>query len=117
MESKNWKIHKYSDHYELYINDNEKDNGSNIYLLDKNNNLIYTFSDYRKNWYAYISYYDISATSKVIISKDKIKYNKDKSKSLKFAGTTMDNSTTNSNNNTTSTQSSTSKITVKILGD
>ena len=87
-EIKKWNINKYAEYYELYIDDNNKEDGSNVYLLDKNNNLIYTFKNYNKENHLYVALGDISSTSKVIISKDKIKYNKDISKDIKYIGPT-----------------------------
>ena len=93
--SKDWKVYKYDNYYELYVKDQGKENGSNIYLLDKDNNLICLLTGYNSNTNIYVSYYDISSTQKVIISKEKIKYNKDISKKVKYIGpTTITHTTT-----------------------
>ncbi len=86
--SKNWTITANDNCYELYVNDNKAETGSYIYLLDKDDNLIYRIDNYRNSINLYVVYYDISSTSKVIITKENIKYNKDKSKSLKYVGIT-----------------------------
>ncbi len=93
-ETKDWKINKYDGYYELYINDNNKKDNSKIYLLDKNNNLIYTFSDYKKDNHSYIALRDISSTAKVIVTSNKISYNKDISSSIKSIGETTTHQTT-----------------------
>lgn len=100
---KDWRIFKYEDYNELYVNDSSKEDGSNIYLLDSNNNLIYIIKDYNNSTSIYATFYDISATAKVIISKDKIKYNKDLSKDIKFLKTEATTTTTTTKTTTTTT--------------
>lgn len=95
--SKNWKITAKDNCYEMYINDNNAETGSYVYLLDKDDNLIYKIENYRININLYVTYYDISSTSKVIITKDKIRYNKDKSKKLKYIGPTTSSKSSNEN--------------------
>lgn len=95
--SKNWKITAKDNCYEMYINDNNAETGSYVYLLDKDDNLIYKIENYRINVNLYVMYYDISSTSKVIITKDKIRYNKDKSKKLKYIGPTTSSKSSNEN--------------------